>query len=134
MSSRTKAANASGKSPTGVAPSVFNRLCISASASPATIAEFSFCVVAGGNFAGPNTPNHALELETGDDLGDRRHVREGGVPLRAGDAIGAQLPGANLRRPGDNTDEHQIDLAAEHIGERRRGSFIRHVKQSDAGH
>ena len=65
MSSRTKAAKSSGESPTGVAPSVFSRFCISGAARPETITWFSFFVTSGGSLAGPNAPNHALDSNPG---------------------------------------------------------------------
>ena len=56
------------------------------------------------------------------------------MPLRAGNAIGPQIPGANLGRAGDQADEHEIDLPAKHVGQRWRRSLVGNVEQADSRH
>jgi hypothetical protein len=73
-------------------------------------------------------------FKSGHRLADRRQVRKHRLPLVAGHAVGAQLSGAHLLGPGHQADEHQVDLPAEQIGERRRRSLVRHVQKVDAGH
>ena len=87
------------------------------------MAALSLSVMFAGKCAGPITPNQAVELETFHDLANRGQVGKRRLPLRGRDTIGSELAGADLRRPRDKTDEHHVDLAAEHIGERRRGSL-----------
>ena len=94
----------------------------------------SFSVIASGRWAGANTPNHALELKSWDRLSDRRQIRKERMPLHAGHAVSAEFPGADLFGSCHQADEHEIDLAAQQVGQRRRGPFVRDVEQVDAGH
>ena len=94
----------------------------------------SLSVIASGRWAGANTPNQALELKSWDRLSDRRQVRKERMPLHAGHAVSAKFPRADLFGSCHQADEHEIDLGAQQVCQRRRGSLVRDVEQVDAGH
>ena len=50
---------------------------------------------------------------------DGRQIRKRMLSLRGGDAVGPQHSSSNLSRARDEADEHEIDLAAEHVGQPR---------------
>src|SRR5215475_7340311 len=81
------------------------------------------------NFSGTLGPREYTEpcrrFEALHHLADCWQVGKQLLPLRAGDAIAAQLAGAHLRRAGDETYEHHVDLAAKQVGQRRRRALVR---------
>src|SRR6478672_7650973 len=60
-SSRTKAANSAALLPTGMAPSFCNCSRMPGLVIAATIAALSLFVMSAGRWAGPKTPNHAVD-------------------------------------------------------------------------
>jgi len=66
------------------------------------------------------------------DLGERRHAGQCLDPVRRRDADRAQLAGGDQRPRHRNVGEHQRDMAAGGIIERRGNAAIWHVGHGDA--
>ncbi len=61
-------------------------------------------------------------------LGQRRHIGQGGNPLRPGHCQRAQAAGANMRPGAEQAGEHELGAADDGIVERRRSAEIGHAE------
>jgi len=66
-------------------------------------------------------------------LGDRRHVGQVDQALARRHREQAQLAGLDRRLRRQQVDEHDLDLAAEQVLQRRRAALVGDVHQIDAG-
>ncbi len=57
-------------------------------------------------------------------LGDGRHLRQRSEPLARADRQQLDLAVLPLAHRGAEADEHHLDVARDHVGERRRGALV----------
>src|ERR1051325_2025614 len=67
-------------------------------------------------------------------FGDGGEVGREGRALGGGDGEAADFAGLDLRQAGRADGEHDLDLAAEEVGDRQGNRLVGHVHHLDAGH
>src|SRR5262249_12811766 len=73
-------------------------------------------------------------LKSGHGLSDRRKIRKEWLSLHARHTISAQFSRANLLGSRHQADEHEIDLPAQKIAQRRCRPLVRDIEQIHSGH
>ena len=77
-------------------------------------------------------PRRGLEIVIA-GFGDRRHVRNDGRSDLARDGERAQPAGLHIGQHRLQRVEHDLDLAADHVGDTRGAALVGHVLDVDAG-
>jgi len=74
---------------------------------------------------------HVIALHTG--LGNRRHIGQLGAALLRRVAQRTQLAGLDLRHAGGDVGDHQVDLAAQQVGDGQRIALVGHMQDVHIG-
>ena len=134
VSSRMSLPKSAGEPGSTVPPRSANRALTLGSASAALISALSFSMIAGGVSLGATSPTHWLASKSGNELGERRNVRQRLGARRGGHRQCAQRARFDMPERRRQLGECHLDLSADQISHRGRGAAIRDMSQIRTGH